>query len=192
MRKEIIEKIKLAKIHNIVGKKYGKLTVVEILNIHNGRMGAVWLCKCDCGKQKISAGYLLKRKTTNSCGCMKKGRKPTHIKNRIKAMLKLLYCQTVKRRQTTKGWKKLLSINKFIVLSLSPCYYCGDIGTASIKDRSSETILKYNGIDRKDNLIGYTNDNSVSCCKICNFAKHTLTEQEFLEHIIKIYNYRKE
>ncbi len=50
-----------------------------------------------------------------------------------------------------------------------PCFYC---------DSEIETI----GIDRKDNNIGYTLDNCLSCCKICNLGKHTSTYEEYIEH----------
>jgi hypothetical protein len=54
-----------------------------------------------------------------------------------------------------------------------PCHYC---------DSPIETI----GIDRKDNNIGYTLDNSLSCCKMCNVGKHTSTYKEFIEHCKKV------
>ena len=41
----------------------------------------------------------------------------------------------------------------------------------------------YNGIDRLDNNEGYLPSNVVTCCKICNRAKHSLTVVEFLEWV---------
>lgn len=59
-----------------------------------------------------------------------------------------------------------------------PCAYCG------------ENNLR-RGIDRIDNLIGYTKENSAPCCKICNYMKKTLSLQDFLSHINKIYIYNE-
>ena len=36
---------------------------------------------------------------------------------------------------------------------------------------------------RKNNLKGYTLENSVTCCKQCNFVKHTLSLEELIEWI---------
>ena len=83
-------------------------------------------------------------------------------------------------------------------LSKSKCKYCGTEYSKEIEDRLnesksqkrlSEEILKINGIDRLDSNIGYTNENSVTCCKTCNFAKNTLSESEFYSWIKKIYEY---
>ena len=57
------------------------------------------------------------------------------------------------------------------------------------RKRLSEEILKINGIDRIDNNIGYTNENSVPCCKTCNFAKNILSESQFYLWIKKIYEH---
>ena len=46
----------------------------------------------------------------------------------------------------------------------------------------------YNGIDRKNNNMGYTYTNSVSCCKLCNQAKNSLSIKEFYDHIQLILN----
>ena len=48
-------------------------------------------------------------------------------------------------------------------------------------------IYIYNGIDRIDNNKGYTIDNIVPCCHICNQAKSSFTLQEFQDWIEKVY-----
>ena len=55
------------------------------------------------------------------------------------------------------------------------CYYCGE-------------DYKGLGIDRIDNNLGYIVENVRPCCKFCNFMKHTSTEFEFYNRILKIYN----
>ena len=46
-----------------------------------------------------------------------------------------------------------------------------------------------NGIDRVDSSKGYTLDNCVPCCSICNTMKLNYTLQEFSDHITKVYNH---
>jgi hypothetical protein len=48
------------------------------------------------------------------------------------------------------------------------------------QEQAEKSIIKINGIDRADNALGYTVENSVSCCKICNIAKRDLTIEEFI------------
>lgn len=55
-------------IQNLVGEKFGSLTVIEIVPKEGfkGR-SARWLCKCDCGNTRIVSAKHLKDGTTNSC-----------------------------------------------------------------------------------------------------------------------------
>lgn len=52
------------------GIKYGRLTVIKLHEIVK-KKGSFWLCKCDCGNEKIIRGNML-GKQTRSCGCLKK------------------------------------------------------------------------------------------------------------------------
>ena len=44
-----------------------------------------------------------------------------------------------------------------------------------------------NGIDRINNDKGYTHDNSVPCCTLCNYMKRDESKETFVEKAIKIY-----
>jgi len=64
---------------SIIGKKFGKLTVLEFLYTiqpteEDKKQDSYWLCKCDCGKEKIARRKSLVRpnKGTKSCGCLLK------------------------------------------------------------------------------------------------------------------------
>lgn len=52
-----------------IGTKFGKLTVVEFVGI-NKKNSALYLCKCDCGKEKVAIGTKLRVGRTKSCGCI--------------------------------------------------------------------------------------------------------------------------
>lgn len=61
----------MAKASNLIGQKFGRLTVIERLeNTKNGKTR--WLCKCDCGNETIVQGNNLKNKHVKSCGCLNK------------------------------------------------------------------------------------------------------------------------
>ena len=53
---------------SLIGMKYGMLTVIgQAPSTEKGQRR--WICKCDCGTEKIVLGGNLKRGTTVSCGC---------------------------------------------------------------------------------------------------------------------------
>ena len=53
---------------DLTGQRFGRLTVIRY--DHSEHDGAHWLCKCDCGKEKVAAGYSLRSGKTKSCGCL--------------------------------------------------------------------------------------------------------------------------
>lgn len=62
---------------DISGQRFGRLTVIERFG-HNGKR-ITWLCKCDCGNEKIVIGEDLKNGSTKSCGCLfKEGNNRKH------------------------------------------------------------------------------------------------------------------
>ena len=54
---------------DIVGKRYGRLTILEFVRYDKRNEDTYWKCECDCGNKKIiSKRYL--RGGTKSCGCL--------------------------------------------------------------------------------------------------------------------------
>jgi hypothetical protein len=53
---------------DLVGKRFGRLQVVAFARVQ--KKHAYWLCKCDCGTERIVAGSSLVRRITRSCGCL--------------------------------------------------------------------------------------------------------------------------
>ena len=106
-----------------------------------------------------------------------------------------------KDKATKRGYTFLLARDEFRQLTQQPCIYCGKqpsmekrsrAYTISKKNKLNTTPYVYSGIDRKDNARGYILDNCVPCCKTCNFMKGQLSYTEFLEHIERIAQYRKD
>lgn len=66
----------------ILGKVFGKLTVIEYLYLKNGK--TYWTCKCSCGNTKETRGVYLTRGVTRSCGCLRWGeKKETPVKQEL-------------------------------------------------------------------------------------------------------------
>ena len=85
-------------------------------------------------------------------------------------------------RASKKNLEFTLTKEDFAKFTNDKCYYC-----------NKKTTEKHtNGIDRKNNDIGYTLENCVSCCSQCNYIKGSLTEEEFIETCKRISNYNLE
>jgi len=81
-----------------------------------------------------------------------------------------------------RGIKTTLTKLEIAALIVQECYICGHIPDLSVPSRKNP----YNGIDRVDNEKGYLKGNTKPCCRKCNFAKHTMTLDEFFSHVRKI------
>ena len=54
---------------DIIGCKYGRLTVLR--RIQNNLKRTSWLCLCECGRETVAQGYYLRTGHTKSCGCLR-------------------------------------------------------------------------------------------------------------------------
>lgn len=57
--------------YDIVGNRYGRLTVMEYVGADD-RYNYFYLCKCDCGNEKVIVRRSLIGGHTRSCGCLRK------------------------------------------------------------------------------------------------------------------------
>lgn len=184
---------------NIIGNKYGRLTVLEKSIERGNRNQIKYKCICECGSIHTVTGESIRSGKSKSCGCIQKI-PPNYEPDRKKAIYKNLY-KSMKDRSIKKGIKTNISLNEFIEISKQPCYYCGlknsnyanDLAVKKwndkIKNERGNEIVYYNGIDRIDSSIGYLKNNIVSCCKYCNIAKNVMSQIEFKEFIKRVYDY---
>lgn len=187
----------MPKFNDLTNKRFGKLLVIKTNEKKNGAWQ--WLCKCDCGNLKTIRGTSLTNGSTKSCGCSMGHRIISD--NRDDVLLRREYNKVRNRHNKNKFIGELFNFDVFKTLSISKCYYCGLSDSKVLKERKSnkkeqerisDFVLKVNGIDRVDSSIGYTNENSVSCCKDCNFAKNDRSKEEFLTWLKDIYKYNED
>lgn len=184
----------MAKVIDLTGRIFGKLTVLNKSTERGKKNQIKWDCKCECGNYHTVTGESLRHSKSRSCGCLQW--EPTNkIKDRKKAILKVQYYQIIKRHRK-KFVSDIISLDTFIELVCSNCYYCDAEFSTELEDRTawtkskglvSSTKVQINGIDRINSDIGYTDGNCVPCCKHCNFAKNSLTQMEFKSWISKVY-----
>ena len=61
-------------IKDLTGQRFGMLTVIKRVR-KEGNRKPYWLCRCDCGREKVVYQYNLIHGNTKSCGCAKRPRK---------------------------------------------------------------------------------------------------------------------
>lgn len=71
-------------------------------------------------------------------------------------------------------------------LTSSNCEYCGAKPDQRMQSKDANGAYLYNGIDRLDSTKGYSMDNCVPSCKICNKAKSAMTYQAWREWLNRI------
>jgi hypothetical protein len=178
---------------NRIGHRYGKLTVIEYLGRDKNKSKTAqirWKCMCDCGKIHNSSSHALSTGRAKSCGC---NRKEVDDLKRFKNgeanlnRLFLTYISGAKRR----NYKWELEKQDFKKLTKQNCFYCNIEPVQILANGRGYEDYLYNGIDRIDNSLGYTKDNCVSCCKLCNRSKSTLSYKEFINWIESVYNHIK-
>ena len=52
---------------DIANRRFGRLVVIQRQGILHGH--AAWLCRCDCGNEKVISSRYLRSGATKSCGC---------------------------------------------------------------------------------------------------------------------------
>jgi len=86
-----------------------------------------------------------------------------------------------RQRARNKGFIFEISKEDFMKLINMPCHYCGELPNKNL-----------NGIDRKDNSIGYSLENCLPCCWGCNELKGSKDYEWFIIQCKKISNHLRD
>jgi hypothetical protein len=135
----------------------------DIIYFYQRKNGLSW-CK-ECEKHYMK-NWRIKNKEKNRKNIQK------WYKNNPEKMFFNSYKNCAKKR----NYSFSITWEQFIHLTQQPCHYCGIIDSRGC-----------NGIDRKDNSIGYEIWNCVPCCTQCNSAKLDYTYTEFMQWIERVY-----
>jgi len=165
------------------GEVHGRLTVIEQAEDYvkpKGQQRAKLRCRCSCAAQtivEVVAMHLTDGNTT-SCGCYQ--REVTSIDEGQVAIraIERNYRGSARKRKL----EYILPHDVFLSLIRGRCLWCNSIGSNKFRRssgntseaRKDATARDYQGIDRLHNHIGYTPDNCVSCCMVCNLGKHKM------------------
>lgn len=174
----------------LIGNKFSLLTVLKEAEEYKDITGGCvqWVCQCECGNYITVPSNQLIAGRTKSCGCEKNKwiseKNSIPIKNRVENQLFTGY----KRNADSRNYSFELTKEQFVSFLYNECYYCG-AGPSNCMTKikiTGEEKHYFNGIDRVNNENGYTIDNCVSCCKLCNHAKKDMSKECFLSLAKKI------
>ncbi len=169
----------------VVGSRYGSLIVIERINAKkNARV------RCDCGSVFDTYTFNLNNGTAYRCmRCANRERKGRPlVKNRIDPLQRTINEQwnIFKKNMRDKPGSDLTKEQWFSVVG-ERCVYCNrepsNCRKATVEHASD---FWYNGVDRIDSRLPYTNGNVQPACWICNRMKGNLSHQEFLDHIGRV------
>lgn len=184
-------------------------TFIEKLSEKTPRGAYYSLYRCKCGELFKCVAAHINNGSTKSCGCRKyeyykefveaNKTRPHPLKGKPGTMLKsepgrsykrslAMYKSSAKRR----GLSFNLSLEQVTDLITKRCVHCNraPYKAHNLRER---TITGYstpiNGIDRKNSKEGYYLENCQTCCTDCNLMKSDHTEQEFKEHVRRMFRH---
>lgn len=108
------------------------------------------------------------------------------------AVYNVLY-NSYKQNAIMRNFGFELTRQEFNNLILQDCFYCGnpphEVQSLKRYNKTGVPIFT-NGIDRKNSNSGYTIENCVPCCEMCNRMKLNYDINTFYKHIYKIYHHK--
>lgn len=168
------------------GTKLNKLYLLyNFSNLDDKRV--YWYCKCDCGNYKLlRANNLQSKRRTKSCGCIagNRIRKYTILESLFRGLYHK-YGSSAKER----SYEFSLHRDEFKELVQSNCHYCGKEPKNIFYGYRRKSSLFYNGIDRKNNKLGYISGNCVSCCRRCNLSKNSMGLEDFYKWAYSVFTH---
>lgn len=157
-----------------IGDRYGNLTVVSYIKNPKAPSKSIIECICDCGNTTNRCYADLNKTKSPSCGCNRSLPDQTAHKN--------LVFYHYKKRAKKYNVEFLIDRKTFENLISKNCFYCSVPPSNRISE-SNPNPFYYNGLDRVDNTKGYTSENCVPCCKVCNIAKNDRSYTQYIEWI---------
>lgn len=168
------------------GTKINRLTIIKY-DHSDSRNRRHYLCRCDCGKEKTIQGSLITSGNTKSCGCLGIEARANRIKLPDHGGCVNNLILQYKRGARDRGLEYNLTRELFVELIYMPCDYCNRPPSNFKTTKNDSVGIFYSGIDRIDPTKGYTKDNVVPCCKMCNRSKNDRSKEDFLNWVKSVY-----
>jgi len=165
----------------LIGKKFGKLKVIDFGGYSKGNKTR-WLCKCECGNQKIVRNDCLQKLTTKSCGCINKQIGSNNRSYKGYKELSSCFFNSIKNGAIRRNLEFSITIEDMWNLFLKQnkkCIYSG----WDLLLPSSKKLEKTASLDRIDSTKGYIIDNIQWVHKDINVMKMNYSHKYFMQMI---------
>lgn len=163
-----------------IGEKHNSLTIVSVDGKTECGKYAVGTVDCDCGGTFSVRLADVVSGNSKSCGCGKRS-----FPNKAIARSYTSYSWNA----TQRNYNFDLTHEEFTSIVKSNCHYCGIEPSREASYKGEDDLL--NGVDRVDNDKGYSIDNVVPCCSICNQAKHAMKYDDFMSWVKRLVEWHK-
>lgn len=168
-----------SKFKDLTGQLFGRLKVLRLSHITEKYRVSIYECQCECGTIKTVDRSSLIRGHTVSCGCYNRD------KQLLGAGISSLhnYLNSYKQSARKRGYIFELTEEQFKSIIARDCASCGapPISISRKYKNTASTPILANGIDRKNNSLGYIMENVQPMCTPCNKAKTNMGEKAFNE-----------
>jgi 5-methylcytosine-specific restriction endonuclease McrA len=189
---------------SLIDQKFNRLTVMEFAGRYKSG-NALWLCRCDCGNEKIVCGSHLRNGHTKSCGCLAKEILFQRCKNKNlseETKRKISENHADFRREKSPNWNPNITDKERRIQRKYPEYYEWhkaiyerDNYTCQICDDNKGGNLVAHHLESYDSNknLRITLSNGITLCETCHKDFHhqygygNNTKRQF-EEFIKEYN----
>ena len=163
---------------NLIGQQFGKLTVISYAE------KSKWFCICDCNPRIILEKSILtgnlKSGNTTSCGCLQTLKEGEASFNN--------FFLNYKRNAIKRNCNFKLTKEEFKRIVIQNCNYCKSDCQKIQYIKHLNGAFFGNGIDQQIAQGGYTKENCVPCCVICNHLKLDLSLENWQQKLERIIN----
>ena len=160
---------------DITGQKFHFLTPIHY--VRNDKFGkALWLCKCDCGNERIINAASMKKGLTKSCGCYKRAKNSTGYQ-----LISGAFWHKLQKSAVARNYEITITIEEAWLMFEQQNQKCALSGVDIILHPCHDFCKKQTASpDRKDSNLGYTKDNFQWVHKRVNRLKNILSDKELI------------
>lgn len=172
--------MKINRKNNLIGKKFGKLKVLNISSKRKSIRYRYWVCICDCGTVKSIRSTHLTQGNVKSCGCdhHKRGKENCHWRGYQDIPSHIFSGIRIQAKNRNIPFK--ITIKQMWNIFRKQKGKCALSGMRLYFNSSSRTKDGNASLDRVDSSRGYSLNNIQWVDKNINKMKNCLSEEQFL------------
>jgi len=170
------------------GTIFNKVKVIDFA--YSAKSRAYYFTECiTCGAGSIRRMDHIKTNPEYCNNCKEK----MTAKPKVESVINTIY-SGYRSNANSRNLSFELTKSVFTKITSQNCFYCGQEPIESDFSKGinrTNTKFMHNGVDRLDSKVGYTIENCVPCCSMCNLMKNKFSAESFLNKIKQIYSYKQ-